>query len=117
VETASDRKDRLMSGERPAADGERDTGSPSATPPDLVDRLKRSARGDRAAFAALYDATSPRMYGLVVRVVRDRAQADEVAQEVYLEVWRQAGRFDPTRGSALAWMMTIGHRKAVDRVR
>lgn len=106
-----------MSGDRLAAGGEPDQGSSSATPPDLADLLKRSARGDRAAFADLYDATSPRLYGLVVRVVRDRAQADEVAQEVYLDVWRQASRFDPSRGSALSWMMTIGHRKAVDRVR
>ena len=85
--------------------------------PDLVALLKRSARGDQAAFATLYDATSARVHGLVLRVVRDRAQSEEVTQEVFLEVWRQASRFDPARGSALAWLMTIAHRKAVDRVR
>lgn len=85
--------------------------------PDLAALLKSSARGDQAAFARLYDATSARAHGLVLRVVRDRAQAEEVTQEVFLEVWRQASRFDPARGSALAWLMTIAHRKAVDRVR
>lgn len=84
---------------------------------DLARLLRRSARGDDAAFAALYDATSARLYGLVLRVVRDPAQAEEVTQEAYLEVWRTAARFDPARGSALSWLMTIGHRRAVDRVR
>ncbi|WP_395658983.1 ECF RNA polymerase sigma factor SigK [Nocardioides sp.] len=74
-------------------------------------------RADEAAFARLYDATAPRVLGLAVRVVRDRAQAEEVAQEAFLEIWRTAGRFDPQRGSPLAWLLTITHRKAVDRVR
>jgi RNA polymerase sigma-70 factor (ECF subfamily) len=90
-------------------------GAPAAA--DLADLLKRSARGDQAAFAALYDATSARAYGLAVRVVRDPAQAEEVAQEAFLEVWRTASRFDPARGSAVGWLLTIVHRKAVDRVR
>ncbi len=75
------------------------------------------ARGDEAAFAQLYDATSRRVFGLALRVVRDPAQAEEVAQEAFLEIWRTSGRFDPDTGSALAWMLTIVHRKAVDRVR
>lgn len=79
--------------------------------------LQQSARGDESAFAALYDATSSRIYGLVLRVVRDPAMSDEVAQEVYLELWRNSARFDPDRGSALGWMLTIAHRAAVDRVR
>ena len=74
-------------------------------------------RGDEAAFAQLYDATSARVYGLAVRIVRDPAQAEEVAQEAFLDVWRTASRFDPGRGSAIAWMLTIVHRKSVDRVR
>ncbi|MBU2693702.1 ECF RNA polymerase sigma factor SigK [Pimelobacter sp. 30-1] len=84
---------------------------------DLGALLKRAARGDKTAFAELYDATAPRVHGLAVRVVRDPAQAEEVTQEVFLEIWRQASRYDAARGSALAWMMTITHRKAVDRVR
>ena len=79
--------------------------------------LKRAARGDKEAFADLYDATASRVYGLAVRVVRDPAQAEEVTQEAFLEVWRTSSRFDPDRGSAMSWLLTICHRKAVDRVR
>jgi RNA polymerase sigma-70 factor (ECF subfamily) len=93
--------------------------SPEETtgPAALAALLKRAASGDEAAFAELYDEVSPRLYGLVRRVVRDPAQSEEVAQEAFLEIWRHSARFDPARGSALSWMMTIAHRKAVDRVR
>ena len=80
---------------------------------DLADLLRRSARGDEAAFAELYDATSRRLYGMVLRVVRDHAMSEEVTQEVYLDVWRQSARFDPARGSAMSWLLTIAHRAAV----
>jgi RNA polymerase sigma-70 factor (ECF subfamily) len=85
--------------------------------PDLGELLRLSSRGDEAAFAALYDATSRRVFGLALRVVRDPAQAEEVTQEAFLEIWRTSARFDRDRGSALAWMLTIVHRKGVDRVR
>lgn len=91
--------------------------SSDAAGPDLVALLSRAARGDEAAFAEVYDATAARILGLAVRVVRDRAQAEEVAQEAYLRIWQSANRFDPARGSALGWMLTIAHRTAVDRVR
>ena len=84
---------------------------------ELAELLSRSARGDEAAFADLYDATSRRLFGLVLRIVRDHAMSEEVTQEVYLDVWRQSSRFDPERGSALSWLMTIAHRTAVDKVR
>jgi RNA polymerase sigma-70 factor (ECF subfamily) len=100
---------------RPVPDGAPDPGAPPAA--DLADLLRRSSRGDQAAFAALYDAVSPKVYGLAVRIVRDPAQAEEVAQEAFLEVWRTASRYRADRGSALAWMLTITHRRAVDRVR
>ena len=87
------------------------------TSSDLAELLKRAGRGEKSAFAELYDATSARVFGLAVRVVRDPAQAEEVAQESFLEIWRGSARFDPDRGSAIAWMLTIVHRKAVDRVR
>ena len=83
----------------------------------LAGLLRRSARGDQQAFAELYDAVAARVHGLVLRVVRDPAQADEVTQEVFLEIWRTASRFDPHRGSPIAWLLTIAHRKGVDRVR
>ncbi len=83
----------------------------------LAGLLKAAGRGDKNAFAELYDATSARVFGLAVRVVRDPAQAEEVAQESYLELWRGSARFDPARGSAISWILTIVHRKAVDRVR
>ncbi|MCW2785477.1 MAG: polymerase, sigma subunit, family [Marmoricola sp.] len=83
----------------------------------LAGLLRRSARGDEQAFAELYDATSARVHGLVLRVVRDPAQSEEVTQEVFLQIWRTAARFDESKGSALAWMMTLAHRRAVDRVR
>jgi RNA polymerase sigma-70 factor (ECF subfamily) len=86
-------------------------------PPDLAELLRSCGRGDEAAFARLYDVTSSRVFGLAVRVVRDPAQAEEVAQEAFLEIWRTSGRFDPAKGSPLGWLLTIAHRKAVDRVR
>ena len=83
----------------------------------LAELLRRASRGDESAFAEWYDATSARAFGLAVRVLRDRAQAEEVTQEAYLECWRHAARFDPAKGSAISWLLTIVHRKAVDRVR
>jgi RNA polymerase sigma-70 factor (ECF subfamily) len=84
---------------------------------DLDELLTLVGRGDQAAFETIYDRTAAAVFGLILRVLRDAAQAEEVAQEALLEVWRTAGRFDPARGSATAWMMTIAHRRAVDRVR
>ena len=79
--------------------------------------LRISACGDEKAFAELYDETCSRLFGLVLRVVGDPSLSQEVSQEVYLHVWRNSARFDPARGSALAWIMTIAHRAAVDRSR
>ena len=94
-----------------------DSSPEGSTRINLERLLRRSAAGDEDAFALLYDAVSSRLYGLVRRVVRDPAQSEEVAQEVFLDIWRHSARFDPSRGSALSWMLTIAHRKAVDRVR
>ncbi|MFF1378158.1 sigma-70 family RNA polymerase sigma factor [Streptomyces sp. NPDC058308] len=79
--------------------------------------LLRVAAGDQEAFEELYGLVSGPVFGLVRRVLRDHAQSEEVAQEVLVEVWRTAPRFDPGRGSALSWILTLTHRRAVDRVR
>jgi RNA polymerase sigma-70 factor, ECF subfamily len=79
--------------------------------------LARVARGDEHAFERLYDAVCNQVHGLVRRVLRDPAQAEEVTQEVFLEIWRTATRYDPTRGKAMSWVMTMAHARAVDRVR
>jgi RNA polymerase sigma-70 factor, ECF subfamily len=83
----------------------------------LDDLLERVARGDTPAFETLYDQMANVVFGVIARVLRDPAQSEEVAQEVMVEVWRTATRFDPGRGSAATWILTMAHRRAIDRVR
>ena len=84
---------------------------------NLDDLLIHVARGDQIAFETLYDRLSGPVYGVIRRVLKDPSQSEEVAQEVLLEVWRTAARFDPALGGAATWVMTIAHRRAIDRVR
>jgi len=84
---------------------------------DLDALLTLVARGDQGAFEALYERLARPAYGLIRKVLRDPAQSEEVVQEVLLEVWRTASRFDPAKGGAATWVLTIAHRRAVDRVR
>jgi RNA polymerase sigma-70 factor (ECF subfamily) len=83
----------------------------------LDDLISAVALGDERAYEALYDQAAGWVLGLVRRVLRDPAQAEEVMQEVLLEIWRTASRFDRQQGSAVSWVMTMAHRRAVDRVR
>lgn len=106
--------------DRPATlriDGTENDGRAAVMAADLDALLRRVAHHDSEAFAALYDATRSRVYGMVSRVLRDRGYSEETTQDVYLQVWRTAESYDPASGSALAWMLTLAHRRAVDRVR
>ncbi|MEZ5227529.1 MAG: ECF RNA polymerase sigma factor SigK [Acidimicrobiales bacterium] len=93
----------------------------AATPPAEADRastlMAAVSRGDESAFAELYDLFAGLLFGIVVSVVRDPAQSEEVTQEVFLEIWRIAPRFDRSKGTVKSWMAAIAHRRAVDRVR
>lgn len=99
------------------SDASDDTVAPTVDPEATDTLLQRAATGDQAAFGELYDALAPRVLGLITRLVVDRSQSEEVAQEVFLEVWQSATRFDPNKGRAVGWIMTIAHRRAVDRIR
>jgi RNA polymerase sigma-70 factor (ECF subfamily) len=99
---------------------------PGRRPPSFggsagADELRRLialvAQGDRDAFSLLYEAVTPGVYGIALRTLRDPAHAEEVAQEVLLEVWRTASAYRPQRGEVTTWVLTIAHRRAVDRVR
>jgi len=97
---------------------ERDDGSPA---PDAVasreDLLAQIARGDRGAFAQFYDLTAARVFGLVRRILIDEAQSEEVTQEIFLEIWQNASHYSPAKGSAMTWVLTMTHGRAVDRIR
>ncbi len=86
-------------------------------PATLDDLVMRVARGDTAAFESVYDRLADVVFGVIRRVLRDPAQSEEVAQEVLVEVWRTATRFDPDKGGASTWVLTMAHRRAIDRVR
>lgn len=90
---------------------------PQQNEPDAEALLAEVAKGDERAFERLYDLVASSVFGLVQRVVRDTAQSEEVAQEVMVEVWRSATKYRSDRGSVLTWVLTLAHRRAVDRVR
>ena len=100
----------------PAETDRSERSGPSAPAP-REDLLARIARGDQEAFAELYDQTSSRVHGLVQRLLVDHAQSEEVTQEVFLEIWQNAPRYAADRGSAITWILTMAHRRAVDRIR
>ena len=98
---------------------DRAAGPPSRDPNGLhlAELMARCAAGDQQSFAELYDLTVRRVYGTALRVLRSVEHAEEVTQEVYVEVWGQASRYAPDRGSVVGWIVTMAHRRAVDRVR
>ena len=82
-----------------------------------MDLLRSVANGDRTAFASLYTATSAKLYGIILRILRRRDISDEILQDVYLKVWQMAGDYDLTKGSPITWMATIARNRAIDEVR
>ena len=102
---------------RSGRSGLRSVGLATLDQQDDEELIRRVARGDTSAFEVVYQRYAPRILGLVRRVLRDPAQSEEVAQEVLVEVWRLAARFDPAQGSLRAWITTMARRRAIDRVR
>jgi len=90
---------------------------PSATRDDLADLLARVARQDKAAFADLYKSTSAKLYGVILRISRRPAVAQELLQDVYIRIWQRAGDFDRSRASPITWMATIARNRALDEIR
>lgn len=83
----------------------------------LDDALLRTGEGERAAFEALYQRTSAKLLGVIARILPERQEAEAVLQDVYLAVWRRAGAFDPARGSAMTWLITMARNRAIDALR
>jgi RNA polymerase sigma-70 factor (ECF subfamily) len=86
-------------------------------PPDTVELIRRIAGGDRQAFGVFYDAYAPLAFGLIRRILRSPAEAEEVLQEVFLELWRAAHTFDPARGTPEAWVVMRARSRGIDRAR
>lgn len=86
-------------------------------PPDLASLIAATARGEQAAFRRLYDATAPKLLGVAMRIVRSRAEAEEVLQDAYVRIWNNAGRFMPEAGTPMAWLVSITRNRAIDITR
>lgn len=91
--------------------------SPSDRAAELAGWLLRTALGDRAAFAALYRATSAHLFGVILRINRDRSQAEELLQDIYVNIWRAAGGFDAARAQPMTWLVSIARNRAIDSLR
>lgn len=83
----------------------------------LQDLLANTALGDRAAFKRVYDRTSAKLFGVCLRILKDRTEAEEVLQEAYIKVWRNAGRYASAKGSPISWLVAIARNQAIDRLR
>lgn len=83
----------------------------------LPDLLEATSRGDRAAFGSLYEATAPKLFGVILRITRNRSVAEEVLQETYIKIWQNAERFNPDAGKPIAWLAAIARNRSIDRIR
>ncbi|HEY8229066.1 MAG TPA: sigma-70 family RNA polymerase sigma factor [Rhodanobacteraceae bacterium] len=83
----------------------------------LVRLLQQSARGDREAFAEIYQRTSSKLFGVCLRMLRERGEAEDALQNVYITIWRRADSFDPTRAAAMTWLITLARNQCIDRLR
>ncbi|WP_322029338.1 sigma-70 family RNA polymerase sigma factor [Paraburkholderia sp. J76] len=101
----------------PGSSGAKDGGLEDARRAQLDQLLEATARGDQTAFAELYRLASSRVFGVIVRMVRDRGEAEDLLQDVFTTAWRRAGLFDPARGSAMTWLVTLARNRTIDRLR
>ena len=92
-------------------------GAEPSTEGFLEGLIRAAAGGDEAALGSVYDATSHRVFGLALRILGDRASAEEAVMDVYSQVWQQAARFDRAKGNALAWLLTLTRSRAIDLLR
>lgn len=83
----------------------------------LVAALARVAGGDRSALQIVYQDTSAKLFGVCLRILNDRSEAEDVLQEVYVTVWRKAASFDPARASPITWLVAIARNRSIDRLR
>ena len=83
----------------------------------MSEALKRAGQGEKAALESIYGATSAKLFGICLRILKDRQEAEDVLQEVYLSVWQRAGSFDPARASPITWLATLARNRSIDRLR
>src|SRR5690349_20147159 len=107
----------IRAASRPSSGLGRTMTSQMLTPPELVWLMAAVAKGDQAAFERLYAATRAKLYGVVLRILRRADLADEVMQDTYLKIWRNAGEFDVRLASPMTWMVGIARNRAIDLVR
>jgi RNA polymerase sigma factor (sigma-70 family) len=84
---------------------------------ELADLIRAVAEGDRGAYRQLYDKSAPKLFGIVLRIIRDRSMAEDILQDVFLRVWRNAGNFAPETGLPMAWLSSIARNRTIDVLR
>ena len=88
----------------------------SAARRQLSDALARAAGGNQSALSEIYEATSAKLFGICLRILRDRAEAEDALQEIYLNVWRKAASFDAERSSRISWLASLSRNRWIDRL-